>query len=142
MDFNINKPSHLVAFLLIIISFFAIIILPIFSYFGFFTATESTEFQELPGDLKLIFEIILLVTQFALVIVLLVIFPIIWYLVVNNMNFKQVLSSLKLDFKGISFEKLCVEINIKLIDLQSIIMKLEMKNLIQKLPGEKIGIRY
>ncbi|MCP3659901.1 MAG: DNA-protecting protein DprA [Bacteroidetes bacterium] len=56
---------------------------------------------------------------------------------------EKIMNYLKIiDHKGITLEKLGFEINSKLSNLSSKIMKLEMKNLIQKLPGDKIGIKY
>jgi len=103
MDFNIKKPLHILALLMIIASFFVIIIVPILSFFEVFPSSESVDTQEiqnLSSNAKLIFEIILLVVQLSFVIVLMVFFPILWYLMVNECNFKEILSRLKLKLKG------------------------------------------
>ena len=103
MDFNIKKPLHILALLMIIASFFVIIILPILSFFEVFPSSGSVDTQEiqnLSSNTKLIFEIILLVVQLSFVIVLMVFFPILWYLMVNGCSFKEILSSMKLKLKG------------------------------------------
>jgi len=104
MDFNIKKPAHILAFLMILASIVIIIILPIFSFLGEYLSTESSSIQtieNLSSQAKVIIEIILLITQLAFVIVLMIIFPLLWYVLVNNCNLKEVFSRLKLHLKNI-----------------------------------------
>ena len=103
MDFNIKKPLHILALLIIMASFFVIIIMPILSFFNVFPTNGSIDtqrIQELSSSAKLIYEIILLVVQLSFVIVLMILFPFLWYLIVNGCNFKEIISRLKLQLKG------------------------------------------
>jgi len=101
MDFDIKKPSHLFALLLISITFLVIIIASVISYFDVFPGSGSAEMDVLSGEMGLFFEIFLLLSQLILVIILLVIFPIIWYLVVNKSKFKEILQRLQIKKEGI-----------------------------------------
>jgi len=101
MDFNIKKPSHIFALLIIIISLFMLIVLPIISYFNVTSTTQSAEVENLSKNDKLMFEIFLLLIQFAIVIVLMVIFPVLWYLIVNKCSIKEIISRLKLRLENL-----------------------------------------
>ena len=104
MDFNIKKPTHILAFLMILASIIIIIILPVFSFFSEYLSAESSSVQaieNLSSQAKIIFEIILLITQLSFVIVLMVIFPLLWYVLVNNCSLKEIFSRLKLHLKKI-----------------------------------------
>jgi len=103
MDFDIKKPSHIFSLVLISITFLLIVVLPVLTFFGFFqtTITETANYPTVPESYKLFFEIFILVFQLALVILLLVVFPFIWYFLVNKYNLKQVLSRLKLTLDNI-----------------------------------------
>ena len=94
MDFNFKKPLHIIALLLIIISFVTLIILPILSF-------ESTEIPDIPDSYGLIFEIFLLVFQLIFTVLIMIFFPILWYIFVNKHNIKQVFSTIKLTFQNI-----------------------------------------
>jgi len=101
MDFDIKKPSHIFSLVLISITFLLIVILPVLTFFGFFQAVNTVNYQTLPKVYKLFFEIFLLVFQLTLVILLMIVFPFIWYFLVNKYNLKQVLSRLKLTLGNI-----------------------------------------
>lgn len=101
MDFNIKKLAHIFAFLMITISIFVMIILPVISFFNVPSTTQSTEVENFPKDAKVVFQIFLLFIQLAIVLVVLVIFPVIWYLIVNQYNFKDIITCLKLRLKGL-----------------------------------------
>jgi membrane protease YdiL (CAAX protease family) len=96
MDFNIKKPLHILALILLIATFFVFIIFPILSFVGFFPSTQSVEVQELSESIRLLSELIMLVVQLCLVFGLLVIVPILWYILVNECTIKEAFSRLKL----------------------------------------------
>jgi len=103
MDFNIKKPSHIFALLLIISSFFIIIISPMLSFFGV-SSIESTDTQEvenLSGNAKILFEILLVVFGLIFVFILMVLFPVLWYFIVNKSSIKEILSRFMLTLKGV-----------------------------------------
>ena len=83
------------------ITLFLMVISPMISFFNETPATESEETETVSDDNRAMFEIFLLVTQLVIVAMLLVIFPILWYLIVNKCNFKDMLSRLKLRLKGL-----------------------------------------
>lgn len=101
MDFNIRKPSHIFALILIMISLFLMVITPIISFFYVSPTAESTESQGLSDSAKVMSQIFLLTFQLAFVVVILVIFPILWYFIVNKCNIKEIISRLKLNLKGL-----------------------------------------
>ncbi len=96
MDFDIKKPLHILALILVTLSFFFIIIVPILSFAGTFPTTQSTEFQEISESLKFISEIFFLIFQLVLVFGLMVVVPFLWYFLVNNCNIKEFFSRIKL----------------------------------------------
>jgi len=101
MDFNFKKPTHILALILILSSIIVILFLPIMTFFGFLPSTSSIDLDDLSRGAKLIFEITMLFSQLIIVIVLLVLFPILWYVLVNNYSIKKTLKVLKLKFKNI-----------------------------------------
>ncbi|MEF8879566.1 MAG: CPBP family intramembrane glutamic endopeptidase [Candidatus Thermoplasmatota archaeon] len=103
MDFNYKKPTHLLALILIAVTFALFLLLPILSFYGFpSTASSGVEqLQEIPSYVKLIFEIFLLFFQLALAFVLLVLFPMAWYSLVNKKNFHGILEEIKLKKKNL-----------------------------------------
>lgn len=98
MDFNYKKPLHLFALFLIFLSVSFLIILPVLSYGGYIGNLQDSETTE---SLGMISEILLLFFQLAMSIVLLVLFPIIWYYLVNNLSAKEALSKMKLKLENI-----------------------------------------
>ena len=101
MDFNIKKPLHILALILITLSFFFIIIVPILSFVGTFPSTQSIELQEVSESIKLISEIFFLIFQLVLIFGLMVVIPFLWYLLVNNCNLKEIFHRIKLKLENI-----------------------------------------
>jgi len=101
MDFNIKKPLHILALILLLVTFFVIIIFPILSFIGVFPSTQSVEVQEVSESIRLLSELIMLVIQLCLVFGLLVIVPILWYILVNECTIKEAFSRLKLRLERI-----------------------------------------
>ena len=101
MDFNIKKPLHILALILLLVTFFVIIIFPILSFIGVFPSTQSVEAQEVSESIRLLSELIMLVIQLCLVFGLLVIVPILWYILVNECTIKEAFSRLKLRLERI-----------------------------------------
>jgi membrane protease YdiL (CAAX protease family) len=96
MDFNIRKPLHILALILLLVTFIVIIIFPILSFIGVFPSTQSVEVQEVSESIRLLSELIILVIQLCLIFGLLVIVPILWYILVNECTIKEAFSRLKL----------------------------------------------
>ena len=94
MDFNIKKPLHVLAVIFLAITFLMVIIVPILSFIEVFPSTQSIEAQKIS-------EVIFLILQLALIFGLLVIFPILWYIIVNERKLKEIFSSLKLKLDDI-----------------------------------------
>ena len=65
------------------------------------TETESVETETLSDNERAIFQIFLLLTQLIIVVFLLVIFPILWYLLVNKCSINQIITRLKLRLKNL-----------------------------------------
>jgi len=101
MDFNIRKPLHILALVLLAITFIIIIILPILTFFGVFPSTQSIETQELSESLRVMSEIMVLILQLALIFGLLVIVPVLWYIMVNECKLKEIFLRLKLKLENI-----------------------------------------
>ena len=101
MDFNYRKPMHVLALLLIISSIFIILISPILSFFEFFPSTQSVEYQNIVDNLNLMVEIFMLILQLAFAFVFLILFPLLWYVLVNSISFKKALSRIRLTFENI-----------------------------------------
>ena len=101
MDFNIRKPLHILAVILLIITFFVIIIFPILSFFGVFPSTQTVEVQEISESIRMLSELIKLIVQLCLIFGLLVIVPILWYILVNECTIKEAFSRLKLRLERI-----------------------------------------
>ena len=137
MDFNIKKPSHIFALLIIIISLFMLIVLPIISYFNVTSTTQSAEVENLSKNDKLMFEIFLLLIQFAIVIVLMVIFPVLWYLIVNKCSIKEIISRLKLRLENLDKAFLWAVLSVFLMFAASFIVGILLK--IMGVAGDEQG---
>jgi hypothetical protein len=87
MDFNIKKPAHILALIILLGIFFLLIVYPALSFFGLFPSVGTTEI-ELSEPLILFSSVITVLIFFAV--------PVIWYLLVNKYSIKEMLSSLKL----------------------------------------------
>lgn len=100
MDFDYKKPSHLIALLLILLTFIFIIIIPVLTFFGIISSLQSTQVADTLSE-SLFFQSFLLVFQLLIVIVLLIIIPILWYLIVNRYELRKILTKLKLTSENI-----------------------------------------
>lgn len=99
MDFSFKKPSHLFALIGVIIALIITVIVPIMSFFGIFSSVQSVPIDDIPIGIKFLFEIIALIIQiFLLVILIFIGVPWVWYVFVNNLSFKQMLSRINLNF--------------------------------------------
>ena len=96
MDFNVKKPLHILALILLSVTFIVIIVFPVLVFIGVFPSTESVEVQDLSENIRLLSELIMLVVQLCLIFGLLVIVPILWYILVNECTIKEAFSRLKL----------------------------------------------
>ena len=101
MDFNIRKPLHLLALSLVFISLLIIIIFPLLSFAGFLPSTQSIDYQNISESLKAVSEFFILLFQLALVILLMIVIPIVWYLLVNNLTAEQAFHRMKVTYENI-----------------------------------------
>lgn len=115
MDFYIKKPVHIIALLLLILTIFTIVILPILSFFNIFPSTQSMELQAITESWTLYHEIFTLILQLALIVFTLILVPILWYILVNDLNVKQALKQMKLTAKNIDIAFLWAILSIILI---------------------------
>jgi membrane protease YdiL (CAAX protease family) len=106
-----------------------LIFLPIISFFNIPSTTQSEEVETLPENAKLMFEIFLLVTQFAIVIILMVIFPVLWYIIVNKCNTKEIISRLKLRLKGFNTAFLWAVLSVILMFAVTFIISILLTNM-------------
>ena len=101
MDFNFRKPTHILALILVFVTFLVFIIIPIISYFGIPPSVQTDQIDNISDSIRSLFGIIFLFIQLVLVVALFILVPISWYHFVNRVNLKQMLSNLKLRKKGI-----------------------------------------
>ena len=90
MDFDLRKPMHWLALLMIIPSFIVFLLVPIISYFLVVDTSQVDYINQISPLLKLIFEIFALLLQASLVVVLMIISPYLWYRLVNGLSLKAV----------------------------------------------------
>jgi len=102
MDFNIKKPTHIICFFFILLTFVIFIFIPILSFFGTINSNSISNIDFLP-EFRILFEIILLFMQLVLVLVLFILFPLLWYYFINEYNLKKILIQLKLKKENISY---------------------------------------
>jgi membrane protease YdiL (CAAX protease family) len=101
MDFAAKKPTHIFALAILVVAFAVIILLPIYSFFNASLSIESTQMEETSELFRLLVEIIALLLQTLLVAIgLFIIVPLLWYFLVNKLNFKEALSRIKLRKEG------------------------------------------
>ena len=93
MDFNFEKPSHILALLILLISFFLIFILPIITFIMALDTNQLLDTIDIP-------EIVAIQSQ-LLVIAIFIFVPFIWYYFVNKSSFKEMLSRIKLTSENI-----------------------------------------
>jgi membrane protease YdiL (CAAX protease family) len=88
MDFKFEKPSHIFALFLLLLSIILIFILPLFTFFIALDAAKLLETVDIP-------EIVAVQSQ-LLVIAIFIFVPFAWYYFVNKSNFKDFKSRIKL----------------------------------------------
>jgi hypothetical protein len=101
MDFNYKKPSHIFALFLVILSLILFVVLPIISFVQGLSVDPGEEYQQLPENIRLLTEILIVVFQLALVFFFMIAVPIIWYLLVNDLSIKQSLKRMRLTLERI-----------------------------------------
>lgn len=100
MDFNVHKPTHLVALLGILGSIALFIVFPLISLF-FPTEIPAIYSPTLSPLQKITLELVLLFVQFLFVFVGLIFVPLLWYKVVNQISLKEIFSRLQLKKEGL-----------------------------------------
>ena len=93
MDFSPWKIRHIGVSILLLITFLIFIGVPILSFFGFNSSTNTNSIY--------IADIFLLTIQLILVFILFVFVPILWYRVINHFDKKQILESINLRRTGL-----------------------------------------
>ena len=92
MEFNIRKPLHIFALLVLIFVFIILFILPILSFIGVTPSAQTVNIE--------LTEFIILISS-IITIVIFVGTPFIWYLLVNRHSIREMLYNLKLRSEGI-----------------------------------------
>jgi len=90
MDFNIKKPTHLFALLVMVFIFSILYVLPVLSFLNYFPAMETMKLTET----MILFSSIITVLIFIGA-------PFIWYIIVNKYSIKEMLNHLKLRWERI-----------------------------------------
>lgn len=88
MDFNFEKPTHILALLILLISFFLIFLLPVITFVIALDTNQLLDTIDIP-------EIVAIQSQ-LLVIAIFIFVPFVWYKFVNKSSFKEMLSRIKL----------------------------------------------
>ncbi len=88
MDFNFQKPLHLLALIILIISFIMVFVLPVITFFVLLDRPQLLE------DIN-ISESVAIQSQLILIAIFILV-PILWYIIVNRLGFKEILSRIKL----------------------------------------------
>jgi len=101
MDFNYRNPLHIIALILIIISFLLIIILPILTFIGIFPSSQSVETQQVSESIRILSQVIFLIIQLGFVFILMAAIPFLWYIFVNKCSLKDIFSRIKLKLENI-----------------------------------------
>lgn len=91
MDFSLKQPLHLFAALLLGITLILLTIIPIFSILGYYPTTEDVVLNEF-----------IIIFGSIIAIALLVGSPLLWYLLVNNFNPKNILNHLQINTKELT----------------------------------------
>jgi len=100
MEFTIKKPAHLIALFFLTLSFLILIIFPIISFF-LPVATIPDYLDQFPSTVQVAIEILTLLIQLVIAFFLLLIVPLLWYVLVNKINLKEILSRIKLTKQGV-----------------------------------------
>jgi membrane protease YdiL (CAAX protease family) len=87
MDFSFKKPLHLLALLIFASAIFFVIVSPILSFIGIFPTTQTAGLE--------LTEAVILISS-LITILIFVGTPFIWYLLVNQLSIRKMLSSLQL----------------------------------------------
>jgi membrane protease YdiL (CAAX protease family) len=88
MDFKPDKPSHIFALVLLLISILLIFILPLYTFLISFDTTKLLESINIPESVA--------VSSQLLVIAIFILVPFAWYYFVNDSDFKDFKSRIKL----------------------------------------------
>jgi len=99
MDFDIRKPRHVLALIFLAVSVFLLIVYAAISYFQPFPS--SSGIGNYTGIMKILIEIYVLAFSLLFVIILMVIVPIIWYILVNNLRLPEIFQRLRLHREGL-----------------------------------------
>jgi len=97
MDFNYRKPMHILALLLIFSSIFIIFISQVLSFFNIPPFDQPTDYE----SLGLLLDVFFLVIYLLITFVFFILFPLLWYLIVNSLSFKKAFSKMRLTFENI-----------------------------------------
>jgi membrane protease YdiL (CAAX protease family) len=100
MDFDFKKPTHLFALLGLLGSFFLFIVYPLISLFSS-TQIPSLYTQFMTPLQKLTIEMTLLFLQFLFVFAGLILVPLLWYKLVNQISLKEMFTRLRLRREGL-----------------------------------------
>jgi len=100
MDFDWRRPRHLLAVILLTMSFLLLIVASIISYF-FQPFPTSSGLGNYTGTTQLFFEIYLVAFSLLFVVILMVVIPIIWYALVNNLTPGKIVERLRLQRQGL-----------------------------------------
>lgn len=101
MDFNIKKPLHVLALLLMIFTIVNIIILPILSFFNILPFLSSIESLESVVERNIFFDVFNFLFTLGFVFFILIFIPILWYVLVNNLSIKKSLHKMRLKLENI-----------------------------------------
>jgi hypothetical protein len=99
MDFDIKKPTHLFALILLMGSIFLFVGYPLISLFSLSQVPEIFTPSMTPFQ-KLTLEITLLFFQFLFVFIGLILVPVLWYILVNKISIKEMFARLNLRREG------------------------------------------
>lgn len=100
MDFNVNKPTHLVALLGLLGSLALFLGYPLISLF--FPTQIPAIYSPLMSPLqKLTIELVLLVVQFLFVFAGLIFVPLLWYKLVNHLSLQEIFAKVQLKREGL-----------------------------------------
>jgi membrane protease YdiL (CAAX protease family) len=100
MDFNFKKPTHLFAFLGVLGSLFLFVVYPLISVFSV-TPIPSLYTPSMTPVQKLTLEASLLFFQFLFVFAGLILVPLLWYKLVNQISLKEMFARLNLRKEGL-----------------------------------------
>lgn len=101
MDLNIRKFSHLLILCTILLTFLIFIIMPILSFLGITISSDGYPIENITPAFRIIFEIFLLSLQLFLILLFFILFPILWYIVINKYELKEILYHIKLKKENI-----------------------------------------